>query len=112
MDVLALFETHAGGDKAGRICQGLGFDKSFRVNAVGQSGGLWLLWRSEVGDVDIVETSDQFIYAVVKKDEEILNLIVVYAAPSVNRQSSLWGRLTKVIRDVDGPLIIGGDFNT
>lgn len=34
-DVLAVFETHAGSDRARQICQGLGFDKNFRVDAVG-----------------------------------------------------------------------------
>lgn len=33
-DVLALFKTHAGEDRARRICQGLGFEESFRVDAV------------------------------------------------------------------------------
>lgn len=56
-DVLALFETHAGGDRAQRICQGLGFENAFRVDAEGQSGGLWLLWKSEVGEVTVVNSS-------------------------------------------------------
>ena len=42
-DFLTLFETHTGGDKAMKICQSLGFDNSFRVDAVGQRGGIWLL---------------------------------------------------------------------
>lgn len=47
--ILAVFETHAGGAAADRICKGLCFENSFRVDACGQSGGLWLLWRSEIG---------------------------------------------------------------
>ena len=62
-DVLALFETHASGDRAKRICGGLGFENSFREEASGQSGGIWLLWRTEVGDVEIVKSSSQFIHA-------------------------------------------------
>lgn len=62
-DILALFETHAVGDKAGRICRGLGFKHSFRVDMVGQSGGLWLLWRLGIRDLSIIESSDQFIAA-------------------------------------------------
>lgn len=88
-DVLALFETHAGGDRARHICQGLGFDSSIKVDAIGQSGGIWLLWRSSIGDVDIVQTSDQFIHAKMTKDTEILHLIVVYAAPTVSRRCGL-----------------------
>lgn len=39
-----MFETDAGGDRAGQICQGLGFDNSFgwmlwdKVEAYGYSG--------------------------------------------------------------------------
>lgn len=67
-DILALFETHVGGAKAGKICQGLGFDNSFRVDEVGQSGGLLLLWRSTIGTVTVIESSNQFIYARWEKD--------------------------------------------
>ena len=35
-DILAVFETHAGGEAASRICRGLGFENSFRVDACGQ----------------------------------------------------------------------------
>lgn len=110
-DVLAIFETHAGGDNARRICQGLGFDNSFRVDAAGQSGGLWLLWRSEVGVVEVVKSTDQFIHAKLVKDMDILQLIVVYAAPSASRRSGLWNELREVIQGVNEPLLIGGDFN-
>ncbi|XP_023639459.1 uncharacterized protein LOC111830917 [Capsella rubella] len=111
-DVLAVFETHAGGDRAQRICHGLGFDSSFRVDAAGQSGGLWLLWRSNVGEVEIMSSSDQFIHARVKQGVECFHLVVVYAAPTVSRRSGLWASLKAVVTSIDGPLMIGGDFNT
>ncbi|KAG7579838.1 Ribonuclease H domain [Arabidopsis thaliana x Arabidopsis arenosa] len=111
-DILAIFETHAAGDRAMRICRGLGFENSCRVDAVGQSGGLWLLWRSEVGDVEIVELDEQFIYAKVKKEGDVFHLITVYAAPSATRRSGLWGKLRTIIQGIDGPMMIGGDFNT
>lgn len=85
--MLALFETHAGGDRAQRICHGLGFFHSFRVDAVGQSGGLWLLWRSEVGNVSVIDSTDQFIHVRVEDGAEILHLVAVYAAPTVSRRS-------------------------
>lgn len=88
-DMLALLETHAGGDRASRICQNLGFDHSFRVDAIGQSGGIWLLWRSCVGTVNIVESSDQFIHAEVMNGDMVLHVIAVYAAPTMSRRSGL-----------------------
>ena len=111
-DILAVFETHAGGERAKRICQGLGFDQSFRVDAVGQSGGLWFLWKSEVGEVEIVDHADQFIHAKVTKEQVSLHLIVVYTAPTVSRRSGLWTQLSEVMGRIVGPLVVGGDFNT
>jgi len=111
-DVLAIFETHAGGDQASRICQGLGFENSFRVDAVGHSGGLWLLWRTGIGEVSVVDSTDQFIHAKDVNGKDNVNLVVVYAAPTASRRSGLWDRLGDVIRSMDGPVVIGGDFNT
>lgn len=111
-DMLALFETHASGDRAQRICQGLGFDNSVRVDAVGQSGGIWLLWKSNVGLVDIVKKSEQYIHARVTKDADVTHIVVVYAAPSVSRRSGLWEERRSSIQGVTDPILIGSDFNT
>lgn len=82
------------------------------MDAVGQSGGLRLLWRSGIGNVTVVESSDQFIHARLVNETEVLNLVVVYAAPTVSRRSGLWDKLREVVHDMDGPFVIGGDFNT
>lgn len=60
----------------------------------------------------MVKSSDQFIYVKVIDEQDILNLIAVYAAPTVSRRSSLWERLSEVMSGVEGPLVIGGNFNT
>ena len=111
-DILDVFETHAGGEAESRICQGLGFGNSFRVDACGQSGGLWLLWREELGELEVVKFSDQFIYSKIGRREEVINLIVVYAAPTPSRRSGLWDALGEVISNAVGPVFVGGDFNT
>ncbi|XP_019094473.1 PREDICTED: uncharacterized protein LOC109129898 [Camelina sativa] len=82
------------------------------VTSMELSGGLWLLWRESVGRVEVLASTDQFIHAQIQKEEETVNLVVVYAAPTVSRRSGLWEKLSGVIRGVVGPLIIGGDFNT
>lgn len=82
------------------------------MDASGQSGGLWLLWRSGCGVVTIVESSDQFIHAQVSDGTERCHLVVVYAAPSVSRRSGLWDKLGEVMHGIDEPLVVGGDFNT
>lgn len=112
IDILALFETHARGDRARSICQGLGLQHSFRIDALGHSGGLWLLWRTEVGEVSIRESSDRFIHARIVNGLDIIHLIAVYAAPTVSRRSGLWEQLNQIIQRVQEPLMVGGDFNT
>ena len=108
IDILALFETHAGGNRAGQICQSLGFENTFREDVVGQSGGIWPLWRSSVGEIEIIESSSQFVFARLQNGEEKLNLIIVYAAPSASRRSGLWDKLRAIIQGMDGPVIIRG----
>lgn len=66
--------------------------------------------RSRRGGGDM--SSDQFIYARVGSGTEVINLIVVYVAPSPERRSGLWAAFEEVISNVVGPVIIGGDFNT
>ena len=111
-DFLALFETHAGGDKARKICQNLGFDSSFRVDAIGQSGGIWILWRDQLGVITVLESSDQFIHVKGVFGTETLHIIAVYTAPTVSRRSGLWGQLKRVLENIDEPVMVGGDFNT
>ncbi|XP_010468194.1 PREDICTED: uncharacterized protein LOC104748217 [Camelina sativa] len=79
---------------------------------MGQNGGIWLLWRSTVGVVSVVVSTDQFIHVTIEMNMKKVNLIVIYAAPSVTQRSGLWGSLKSVIEGVDGPLMVGGDFNT
>lgn len=79
---------------------------------MGQSGGLWLLWISEVGNVSVIDSTDQFIHVRVEDGAEILHLVAVYAAPTVSRRSGLWNSIQNTVQNIDGPLVIGGDFNT
>lgn len=60
----------------------------------------------------MVQSTKHFIYAKLVNGDEVLQLIVVYAAPSVSQRSGIWDQLRQVISTIDGPLIIGGDFNT
>ncbi|CAA7049547.1 unnamed protein product [Microthlaspi erraticum] len=110
--ILAVFETHAGAEKAGQICRGLGFENSSRVKAEGHSGGLWLLWRQGIGEVEVLGSESQFIHVKVTKESEVVHFVAVYAAPSVSRRAGLWGQLRDLIQGVSEPIIVGGDFNT
>lgn len=60
----------------------------------------------------MVKSSDQFIHARIGSGLEVINLIVVYAAPTPSRRRGLWTALGEVISNAVGPVFVGGDFNT
>ena len=43
--MVAIMEQRVSGRKADNFIKISGFDRSYRVKAVGFSGGIWLLWR-------------------------------------------------------------------
>lgn len=63
------------------------------MDAVGQSGGIWLLWRSAIGNVTVVNSTDQFIHVMIDNTLETWHLIVVYAAPNQALQAKMGWRL-------------------
>ncbi|KAL8162333.1 LOW QUALITY PROTEIN: hypothetical protein V2J09_013822 [Rumex salicifolius] len=94
------------------ICNSLGLVNSFRVDAQGQSGGIWLLWKSEVGNVTIEHSISQFVHAKIENYGEVVNLIMVYAARAPHRRRTLWGELHEIASLMVEPMFIGGYFNT
>ncbi|KAL8154035.1 hypothetical protein V2J09_011795 [Rumex salicifolius] len=107
-DMLALFETHATGTKAAMICQRVGLENSFRVDAQGRvwdmvimEEGYWLGFHSEL-----------YVHAKVEIEGEVIHVIAVYGAPSPQRRRTLWEELKGVVSPLTNPVFIGGDFNT
>ena len=47
-DILALVETRCSRDHANFVCNKAGFDHWTRVEALGFSKGIWLLWKDSV----------------------------------------------------------------
>ena len=43
--LVVLLEPHISGYKADNFIKRSGFDKSYRVEAEGFSGGIWVLWK-------------------------------------------------------------------
>ena len=55
-------ETKCSGEHAEGICNRLKFDHWCLVEALGLSGGIWLLWKDTI-DLLILKTHPQFIRA-------------------------------------------------
>ncbi|XVF16538.1 hypothetical protein REPUB_Repub10bG0040500 [Reevesia pubescens] len=60
--LMAIFaEPRISGLKAEKVMRKLSFNNATRVDADGFSGGIWVLWKSEIGMVHVMEKSSQFI---------------------------------------------------
>ncbi|XP_023643350.1 uncharacterized protein LOC111831938 [Capsella rubella] len=109
----------------------LGMDSSLVEKVLNEQDGLYaveeehqletstgLEWRfvaivqTCIGEMTIVESTNQFIHTKVVNEGEVINWIVVYAAPTASKRSGLWNRISDAIRGVDGPVVVEDEFST
>ncbi|KAL4289808.1 hypothetical protein GQ457_14G017730 [Hibiscus cannabinus] len=89
-----------------------GFDSSYRVEARGFSGGIWVLWNDSVM-LDILAVSNQYIhgfYSLVGENRSFF-LTCVYASPNPLKRRILWNQLKALEPASGAPWVIGGDLN-
>lgn len=80
--VIALVEPRISGDDADRVCNRIGYDGRIRMEVVGFSGGIWLLWRKDEVVVTPIRTETQHITVEIhRRGEEPWILSAIYAAP-------------------------------
>ena len=66
-NILAVADPRVSGVKADKIIKKLNFENSFRVEAQGMSGGLWLLWNQSRVNIKILESTIHFIHGIVNE---------------------------------------------
>ncbi|CAN1152523.1 hypothetical protein LINPERHAP2_LOCUS18799, partial [Linum perenne] len=85
---------------------------SFRSDAVGFKGGIWLLWDSNAISLDILEFGTQFINTKGRSpDDSCFFLTAVYASPRATSQVLLWDVLERLSIGQNEPWVVIGDFN-
>lgn len=111
LNMVALFEPRISGAKADNFIKKSGFQRSHRVEARGFSGGIWILWDDSF-EVDFIINHNQFIhFRIIDSKGCSFWVTAVYASPTPMVRKILWPELDKVAKSVDGPWMIGGDFN-
>ncbi|KAL4312070.1 hypothetical protein GQ457_01G013210 [Hibiscus cannabinus] len=111
-DMVAWFELRISGRQAERVIQFSGFEWSFRVEANGFLGGIWVLWRDTVR-FDILVVSNQFVhgFCVPRNGEKGFFVTFIYASPEMGKRRLLWDQL-RVLEPLQGePWVLGGDLN-
>ncbi|XP_038715030.1 uncharacterized protein LOC120008723 [Tripterygium wilfordii] len=108
--LVALFEPRCSGIKADEFIRKNRFERSHRVEAVGFSGGIWILWN-EFLNVTVCESNGQFVHLRLIDMDRNSFITAVYGSPSSLIRKQLWLELQRIARNTSYPWLIGGDFN-
>ncbi|XP_021744864.1 uncharacterized protein LOC110710830 [Chenopodium quinoa] len=111
-NVLALVETHMGGEQAVKIGSILGYDGHVRTDAIGFSGGIWIYWKTEVVTISPIIKHNQHISMEITRIGEIpWYFTAVYASPDPSKRRELWSELEQFAQSHGKPWLLAGDFN-
>ena len=109
--VVALYEPRISGWKADDFIQHSGFHRSHRVEAIGYSGGIWILWREQV-EVDVIENHRQYIHTRITFPDRQSSLVsFIYASPVSANRKFLWKELNRIALSMGDRWLVRGDFN-
>ncbi|XP_074265666.1 uncharacterized protein LOC141588110 [Silene latifolia] len=112
--MFGLLETKIKTDNFHSIANKIFSDWSISTNNNFRSGGrVWMLWKSHMFDIQFLQYDAQFIHmhVVNKIDQMQFFQTIVYAFNGVGERESLWLNLKSIAQQINGPWIIGGDFN-
>lgn len=103
-NVVFICETRVGGHRAEAIMSSLGLPCSIRVDPMGFSGGLWLLWNNENVKISVHSQTFQEIHATIEVPNSPFSLLsFVYASPQRDRRFLLWENLKSIADSVSIP---------
>jgi hypothetical protein len=110
--IVFLMETKARAKRMERVRSQLGFEYMLVVDCVGRSGGLALLWSTEV-EVEIQNYSYRHINAKVCSTQSnfVWKLTGFYGHPEAHKRIEAWQLLRFLARMDPSPWICLGDFN-
>ncbi|CAL5416172.1 unnamed protein product [Camellia sinensis] len=110
--VLVLLETRVQSLKANRILRRIRFSAMATVEALGFVGGIWLLWRTDLVNVEVLPPHSQALSAVIRRCNEVDWLFTaIYASLCAHSRTELWDYLAGVAHGLSLPWLVAGDFD-
>lgn len=88
-DIVILTKTRVSGDRANSIIKNLVFDRFIKVDAMGFSGGIWVLWNPQNVTVEPITTAFLELFLKVQFNTHIFILTALYASPIFSVKKSL-----------------------
>lgn len=110
-DLVILSETRLSGQRAESIISTLGFNNHLKVDAMGFTGGIWVLWPSEAIQVEPISNAFHEMYFKIQVHSALFILIALYASLKFSIRKILWNKLEQILEFINLPWLIMGDFN-
>ncbi|XP_060200560.1 uncharacterized protein LOC132628814 [Lycium barbarum] len=109
IDFVALQEPFFKSNKVDKFRRRLGFD-----HAISNSHSkVWIFWNTNIVCSVISKTRQQVTLQVDWQRSTYMSWItIVYARSRANKRKHLWQKLRDLNSIIDGPWVIGGDFNS
>ncbi|KAI9117842.1 hypothetical protein K1719_011257 [Acacia pycnantha] len=112
VDVAVILEPQISGVLATKTIKSWGFKFSEKVEAVGFSSGIWILWNLDDLCVDVLVKEDQFIHCRLTLNGKGMLFTTMYANPNEQRRQRLWNSLQDLAGEIaEPPWLLAGDFN-
>ncbi|KAK9991263.1 hypothetical protein SO802_026248 [Lithocarpus litseifolius] len=101
------------GVRADEIIESLPFDGAAVSDTIGFVGGIWMLWRLDLVQVDVLTTIEQEIHSLIHVRSQTLNWLIsaIYASPRFAEWCILRNNLRILANMHDLPWALMGDFN-
>ena len=96
---MVITETRFSGDRGKSIMASLLFDGALCSDTTGFVGGIWLLWWSDLVQVELLSTIEQEIHALIRVSSHPFSWIlsVIYASPRLFERLVLWDNLKLLV---------------
>lgn len=111
--IMVITETRMSGARADEIIGTLPFDGAVVADMIRFAGGIWLLLRSDLVQVDVLASTEQEIHALIRVRS--LNFIwilsEIYASSRFAERCLLWDNLKMLASLHNLPWSLMGDFN-
>ena len=93
--IMVITGTRMSRARADAIIESLLFDGAVVADTIGFTGGIWLLWHSDLVQVDVMASTEQEIHALIQVRSQNFNWIIsaIYVSPRFVERCLLWDNL-------------------
>lgn len=109
-DILYLMETKNQTEFVISKQVSLDYKQHCIIPPLGLSGGLALLWKSDI-DLTVLKTSSNFIDTRIVYKRKAFYMTFIYGAPQQENKAAFWEEISSLGQDRDEAWTLTGDFN-